>query len=290
MYRGSRDGSEMSGPSFFISEELFAKTYGDTSEYKLNVKNPLELSEDEWLEKFGLGRSPSGWKEEAEELLMNGHDSAVNIKNVPSGKMYVVFTISPVLATKIDEIDKKEARMLKRLIKIANKLDIIGCYNLADELDDIIRLAAEPPCECDAISLISTGHEPGCEYKVWKDSGKPEYKEKSSGKSWPNLDKYLDDIISFLANRGFVSDVFSYGSSASYVKDTVIVFTFSDTNDKDDFIDKFGDSPSVGGVSGIKFNDRGGNDVSISMSDLEERDGHSGLGEYVINLLKRAGY
>jgi hypothetical protein len=67
--------------------------------------------------------------------------------------------------------------LITKLVKIANSLDAAGQYDLANELDVIISLAAnEPPCNCDPVDLIGIGHDPECEYVAWKAAGKPEYK------------------------------------------------------------------------------------------------------------------
>ncbi len=94
MYRGARDGNpeRLTGPSFFISEELFAKTYGKTAAFKLDLRNPKMVSDSEWMQQYGGG---SDWQESAAELISEGYDSAVNIRNTPKGKMYVVFLADP---------------------------------------------------------------------------------------------------------------------------------------------------------------------------------------------------
>jgi hypothetical protein len=73
--------------------------------------------------------------------------------------------------------NRRKASLYNKLSKISNNLDLLGHYDLADEIDGIIRLASnEPPCNCDVVNLIGTGHEPDCEYMAWKAAGKPEYK------------------------------------------------------------------------------------------------------------------
>jgi hypothetical protein len=89
--------------------------------------------------------------------------------------------------------------MINKLVKIANTLDTAGHYDLANELDAVIKwAAAEPPCNCDIINLIGTGHESDCEYMAWKNAGKPEYKEHNSFPTKKGFENTLTGYLHYL--------------------------------------------------------------------------------------------
>jgi hypothetical protein len=95
MYRGARVPGAPKGPSYFISDEGFAKTYGPTSKFSLCLKKPLEVSPSEWLDDFsaiGDFRTPAMI---AAKLKKRGYDSAVSRRPRPGfgEDLVVVFTI-----------------------------------------------------------------------------------------------------------------------------------------------------------------------------------------------------
>lgn len=99
MYRGARDNKPtvLTGPSYFASAESFAKTYGPTAAFKLELKNPWVVNDDEWLQ-YTMNTP----KNVAQTVKSKGKDSIVNVKSLPNGKkFYTVFLIDPSQATAI---------------------------------------------------------------------------------------------------------------------------------------------------------------------------------------------
>jgi hypothetical protein len=87
VYRGARKGNPevLSGPSFFI------RTYGPTAAFKLNIKNPKIVSNEEWHDFDSVTGNPSAVK----ELSEDGYDSAINVRKTPVGQLYVVVLVDP---------------------------------------------------------------------------------------------------------------------------------------------------------------------------------------------------
>jgi hypothetical protein len=95
MYRGARVPGPPMGPSYFISDEGFARTYGPTSKFSLCLKKPLEVSPSEWLNDFSAIGDIQTPAMIAAKLKKRGYDSAVSRRPTPSGKdLVVVFTTS----------------------------------------------------------------------------------------------------------------------------------------------------------------------------------------------------
>jgi len=95
MYRGARVPGPPSGPSYFISSETFAKTYGPTSKFSLCLKKPLEVTPSEWLEDFSVFGTYQTPATIAAKLKKRGHDSAISRRSTPGGgELVTVFTTS----------------------------------------------------------------------------------------------------------------------------------------------------------------------------------------------------
>lgn len=100
MYRGARTGDpkKLTGPSFFISNELFAKTYGPVAAFKLDIQNPKIVDDEEWSRFDSIAGDP----EAVGELEAQGYDSAINVRTTPLGPLYVVILVDPDKATLVD--------------------------------------------------------------------------------------------------------------------------------------------------------------------------------------------
>ena len=104
MYRGARDGNPnvVSGPSYYSSVEIFAKTYGPTAAWKLSLKTPLVVSADEWSDYASSNWNPI--QNVVTAVKGGGHDSVVNARDLPNGKkLYTVFLIDPKQAKLYDK-------------------------------------------------------------------------------------------------------------------------------------------------------------------------------------------
>lgn len=101
MYRGARRGDPtvLAGPSYFISSEQFAKTYGPTAAFELDLENPLVVSNEEW---FQYTTDIQPMERIVERLRRSGHDSVVNVRDTPAGKLYAVLLIDPSRATLVE--------------------------------------------------------------------------------------------------------------------------------------------------------------------------------------------
>ena len=101
MYRGARTGDpkQLTGPSFFISNELFAKTYGPIAAFKLDIQNPKVVDDEEW----GRFDSVAGDPEAVSELAAQGYDSTINVPKTSIGPLYVVVLVDPEKATLVDK-------------------------------------------------------------------------------------------------------------------------------------------------------------------------------------------
>ena len=95
MYRGTRSGdpeSQPTGLAYFISSEMYAKTYGPTAAWTLDIKNPKIVNRRTWVDTFDtialrLDQSALG------ELAQEGHDSVATVMDTPAGKMYTVLVL-----------------------------------------------------------------------------------------------------------------------------------------------------------------------------------------------------
>jgi hypothetical protein len=95
MYRGARVGDPrvLSGPSYFISSESFARTYGATAQFQLRVQRPLIVSDTEWLEYSS--NAFRSLDDIVAEVKRSGHDSVVNVRKTPAGELWVVLLLHP---------------------------------------------------------------------------------------------------------------------------------------------------------------------------------------------------
>lgn len=101
MYRGTRQGDPeiLTGPSFFISLEGFARTYGQTAAFYLDLQNPKEVDPNTWLDTVGmLEYMPMSDKIQFnEDLEDEGYDSIIAYHGGPAD-MIVVYLLDPSLA------------------------------------------------------------------------------------------------------------------------------------------------------------------------------------------------
>lgn len=96
VYRGARNGNpkEVDGPSYFCSSESFAKTYGTTAAFRLNVKNPLIVTDADWRQYANSAFNPI--RDVVKLVRSSGHDSVINIRNLPNGnKFYTALVLDP---------------------------------------------------------------------------------------------------------------------------------------------------------------------------------------------------
>jgi hypothetical protein len=97
MYRGARVGDPrvLTGPSYFISSESFARTYGNTASFELHLKKPLLVNKKQWLAYANDIFNP------IEAIVRNvqslGYDSVVG--KFLNGQMYTVLLLDPKQAT-----------------------------------------------------------------------------------------------------------------------------------------------------------------------------------------------
>ena len=95
MYRGTRSGdpeSQPTGLAYFISSEVYAKTYGPTAAWTLDIKNPKIVDRHTWVgtyDTIALRLDQST----LEELAQEGHDSVATVMDTPAGKMYTVMVL-----------------------------------------------------------------------------------------------------------------------------------------------------------------------------------------------------
>lgn len=84
----------LTGPSYFISDEPFARSYGPTARFSLKISKPLIVSDDEWLEYSTIGQYRS-IDDVASKLGAMGYDSVVNVRKTRVGELWVVFLLDP---------------------------------------------------------------------------------------------------------------------------------------------------------------------------------------------------
>ena len=95
MYRGTRSGDPnvlSSGQAYFISNETYAKTYGNVGEFRLNIQNPKIVDRETWVDTYdtiALRMNPSA----IDDLEQEGYDSVVMEADTPIGPMYTVMVL-----------------------------------------------------------------------------------------------------------------------------------------------------------------------------------------------------
>ena len=95
MYRGTRSGDPSSlspGIAYFISNEVYAKTYGPTAEFRLDIKNPKIVDREAWVNTYdtiALRMNPNALSDLREE----GYDSVV-MKMPTATLIYVVMVLA----------------------------------------------------------------------------------------------------------------------------------------------------------------------------------------------------
>ena len=95
MYRGTRSGDPnalSSGLAYFISNEMYAKTYGDVGEFKLNIQNPKIVDRETWTRTYDTNflRTDSS---PLDDLRKEGYDSVVMKQDTAIGPMYTVMVL-----------------------------------------------------------------------------------------------------------------------------------------------------------------------------------------------------
>ena len=94
MYRGSRAGDPSAlepGLGYFISSLMYAKTYGPTVEFRLNIQNPKVVDQNTWVSTYDtimLRLNP----DPIYELREEGYDSVVTKLGAGEG-IYVVMVL-----------------------------------------------------------------------------------------------------------------------------------------------------------------------------------------------------
>ena len=103
MYRGARYGAPeiLTEPSFFASVEVFAKTYGLTAAFYLDLQNPKIVDIAGWhdynFEGVSLGMDSGEREQSNQDLIDEGYDSVL----ANFGPIVVVYLLDPDLATLI---------------------------------------------------------------------------------------------------------------------------------------------------------------------------------------------
>jgi len=95
MYRGTRFGDpnvRPSGTAYFISNKIYAKTYGDVGEFRLNIQNPKIVDRETWVNSYdtmALRMNPST----LDDLRQEGYDSVAMEADTAMGPMYTVMVL-----------------------------------------------------------------------------------------------------------------------------------------------------------------------------------------------------
>jgi hypothetical protein len=93
MYRGARmgDPKRIRGPAYFSNNELFAKTYGPVSAFRIRIARPLVVDDEEWFEYSSNAFVPT--PQIASRVKAMGYDSVVNVRPILSGDKLVVMLL-----------------------------------------------------------------------------------------------------------------------------------------------------------------------------------------------------
>lgn len=95
MYRGTRSGDPnvlSSGTAYFISNEMYAKTYGNIGEFRLNIQNPKIVDRKTWVNSYdtmALRMDPGV----LDGLRQEGYDSVVMEMDTAIGPIYTVMVL-----------------------------------------------------------------------------------------------------------------------------------------------------------------------------------------------------
>ncbi len=103
MYRGAREGdpTTLRGPSYFSSAEVFARTYGPTAAFRLQLERPLYVDDAQWYEYASSSYLPID--EIVRRVQAGGYDSVVNVRGAASGEpLYTVLLLDPDAAQLVD--------------------------------------------------------------------------------------------------------------------------------------------------------------------------------------------
>lgn len=92
MFRGGDGVASSSLPAYFVDDPEWAKHYGAVREYEIQLKNPKIIDNEEWgnFDSTMLRINP----DPANMLRVSGHDSVVNIRDLPKGgQMVLVYAL-----------------------------------------------------------------------------------------------------------------------------------------------------------------------------------------------------
>ena len=146
MFRGVRGDStsEPKGPQYFSSSELFAKTYGKTSQHSVQVSNPLVVSNEDWGNYANNQFNPID--EIVKRVKKEGYDSVVNVRKTPSGnELITVFVVdaSKTVDTQTSAVESV-ANALEKPEPIAQKVEQ-AVQPVVEAKDSLFNYTQESP-------------------------------------------------------------------------------------------------------------------------------------------------
>jgi len=111
MYRGTRSGDPnvlSSGAAYFISSEIYARTYGDVGKFRLNIQNPKVVDRETWLDTYdtiALRMNPSA----LDDLRKEEYDSVVMETDTAKGPMYTVMVLDAEQGETVTVLDAERS-------------------------------------------------------------------------------------------------------------------------------------------------------------------------------------
>ena len=111
MYRGTRSGdpnARPSGAAYFISSEMYARTYGDVGKFRLNIQNPKVVDRETWLDTYdtiALRMNPSA----LDDLRQEEYDSVVMETDTAIGPMYTVMVLDAEQSATVMVLDAEQS-------------------------------------------------------------------------------------------------------------------------------------------------------------------------------------
>jgi len=111
MYRGTRSGDPnvlSSGAAYFISSEIYARTYGDVGKFRLNIQNPKVVDRETWLDTYdtiALKMNPSA----LDDLRKEEYDSVVMETDTAIGPMYTVMVLDAEQGETVTVLDAERS-------------------------------------------------------------------------------------------------------------------------------------------------------------------------------------
>lgn len=90
-YRGRRLGSPKGG--FYVTDEVFARTYGKVTKSKVKICNPKKIQMSEWSNTFGNWDilTPQQKKIITDNFTKDGNDSIISEVKTPNGKIKFIW-------------------------------------------------------------------------------------------------------------------------------------------------------------------------------------------------------